>query len=236
MRRRQQRFYRDLLPAPRLIFDVGANVGDFTRVFRLLGARVIALEPQTACVKVLRDRFRDDANVMIIPAALGCASGTATLWVSSQAHTISTLSDQWRRGRFAATHVWDQTQTVPVITLDSLISEYGLPDFVKIDVEGFEYQVLTGLTQPVPGLAFEWVQEDLTSCGNCLQRLIDLGPYTFSWTEGTAWQLRHPWTDPDTLLKRLGQAKVGLVGDVYARLARAHSARTPPGDAPSNIL
>ena len=61
----------------------------------------------------------------------------------------------WRRrsselsGDMATAVRWDSS-IVPATTLDELIAAYGIPAFVKIDVEGMEHEVLAGLSQPVP--------------------------------------------------------------------------------------
>src|SRR5262245_12044409 len=56
-RRKMRHFYSQFIAPGNLCYDVGANVGDRTDIFRKLGARVIAIEPQTACLEVLRQRF-----------------------------------------------------------------------------------------------------------------------------------------------------------------------------------
>jgi Methyltransferase FkbM domain len=52
---------------------------------------------------------------------------------------------------------WDRSIDVAVATLDDLIAAHGEPAFCKIDVEGFEVDVLAGLTRPVRALSFEYL-------------------------------------------------------------------------------
>src|SRR5262245_44693094 len=59
-----------------LVFDVGAHVGDRIGVFRRLGARVVAVEPQPALVKTLRLIYGRDRAVTIEPVAVGLSPGT----------------------------------------------------------------------------------------------------------------------------------------------------------------
>jgi hypothetical protein len=64
--------------------------------------------------------------------------------------------------------------------LDSLILEYGVPDLVKIDTEGYEYEVLKGLSQNGPRvITFEWHEEDYEILINCLNHLTKIGYETF---------------------------------------------------------
>jgi FkbM family methyltransferase len=149
--------YRPFVPRGGLVFDIGANIGERTSIFLALGARIVAVEPQSDCSARLRQRFGE--TIAIEQAAVGAEEGTADLLIAS-AHTISSLSPEWvagvqESGRFSE-HRWDEKVTVPVTTLDALIVRYGTPDFTKIDVEGYELAVLRGLSQPLPALSFEF--------------------------------------------------------------------------------
>lgn len=68
---------------------------------------------------------------------------------------------------------------VPMTTLDRLIKAHGSPDFVKIDVEGMEHEVLAGLSAPLPALSFEFVPSSPHAALASAAQLEDLGRYGY---------------------------------------------------------
>lgn len=216
-------FYSQFVRRDDTCFDIGANIGTRVAVFRRLGGRVVAVEPQAVCWRRLQDRFRSDPGVVVVPKALGSEAGTAELMVS-QAHTLSSLSREWMHavsvsGRFAG-YSWEKTETVEMTTLDGLISEYGLPNYCKIDVEGFESRVLAGLSQPVPAVSFEFAAEMLDNATACIDRLQTLGDYEFNYDVDEGMNLQLPAWVPADEMKSVLAALPGnrAFGDVYARL------------------
>ncbi|HET7410954.1 MAG TPA: FkbM family methyltransferase, partial [Paracoccaceae bacterium] len=85
------RLYRPFVPPGGLAFDIGAHVGDRVRAFRALGAAVVAVEPGTAAMRVLRLLHGRDARVVLVAAAAGAAEGEADFRVNSRNPTVSTL-------------------------------------------------------------------------------------------------------------------------------------------------
>src|SRR5262245_50791316 len=81
--RRMRRLYAQFLAPGDLGFDIGAHVGSRVRAWRKLGARVVAVEPQPDCLRVLRLLFGRDKGVTIFPGAVGAEPGTARLALSS---------------------------------------------------------------------------------------------------------------------------------------------------------
>jgi FkbM family methyltransferase len=195
-----------------LVFDIGANVGDMTRCFLSLGARhVIAIEPSPRCLEYLR---RIQGPATIVPCAAAARTGTATMHVSNATPALSTLSDKWLTiaqdtERFSGS-VWDEDISVPTITLDSLVAQYGKPDFIKIDVEGFESEVLDGLTALPCPLSFEFNSEWRDALETCLAKPC-LASAIFNF--GAHGHLNLPqWVDHDGLLASLN----GIAGDIFA--------------------
>jgi len=220
--RRLSRFYGQFVAPGDLCFDIGAHAGNRVRCWRGLGARVAAVEPQPDFVRLLERLFGTDPAVTIVPAAVGRAEGSAELLVSERTPTVTTLSRDWIE-RVRATPSfrgveWHKGPTVPVTTLDALISRFGVPAFVKIDVEGLELAVLEGLSQPVPALSFEYLPATRDIALGCIDRLGILGVYSFNWSVGETHRLvESEWLDAPAMRERLVALPEGArSGDVYA--------------------
>lgn len=218
-------FYRQFVRPDDLVFDVGANMGNRAKVFLYLGARVLAVEPQPLCVGVLRHLARRDPRLTLLQKAVGRETGTSIMYVSD-AHTLSTLSHEWierttASGRFASVR-WQRRETVETATLDQLIGAHGVPAFVKIDVEGYEHEVLAGLSAVIPCVSFEFAAENSESTLYCVDRLASFGSYEFQVSPGESmvFCLRQ-WVSADEIRGLIRGAAIGPDGDVYARIACA---------------
>lgn len=222
--RRMVRFYGQFLGPGDLGIDIGAHVGSRVRAWNRLGARVLAIEPQPDCLSVLRVLFGRSPAVTILPVAVGAEAGVASLAVSSATPTVSSLSTDWissvsQDPSFSRVE-WDSTVPVSVVTLDSLIAEYGAPAFCKIDVEGYEVEVLRGLSTPVRALSFEYLPPAHDSALTCLDIVAALGAYEYNYVAvETARFASSAWLSGPELLALLDRVRpLGRSGDVYARL------------------
>jgi FkbM family methyltransferase len=221
-RRRFKTFYQQFLGAGDLAFDIGAHVGNRVHVFRRIGARVIAIEPQPDFVRVLRVLYGRDHAVTIDASGVAAESGRGQLHLSSRTPTVSTFADSWMNDvqvdrRFQRIQ-WDTVVSVPLVTLDELIARYGEPQFCKIDVEGFEHEVLTGLSHPLPTLSFEYIPVAIDRAVACVTRVSALGEYRYrhSRVETHRWAAPH-WLEPEAMIAILRAMPAdGRSGDVYA--------------------
>jgi FkbM family methyltransferase len=212
--------YRRFIKPGDLAFDIGAHVGDRVAAFRRLGAKVVAVEPQPALAFTLNMLYGRDSDIAIERAAVGRKAGELRLMVNTGNPTISTAStafiDAARNAAGWQDQRWDKSIRVPMTTLDALIDQHGVPAFIKIDVEGFEEEVLMGLTQPVAALSFEFttIQRDVARA--CVDRCAALGMTQFNAAIGESQEIGD-WRSAGAIGRWLGELPhQANSGDVYA--------------------
>jgi FkbM family methyltransferase len=207
-----------------LVFDIGSHVGDRVAAFRRLGARVVAVEPQPALARTLRLLFGRDEAVTVVESAVGRAPGTVGLKLNLENPTVSTASDAFIAASRGAPgwegQRWTRTVDVPVTTLDALTARFGAPRFIKIDVEGWEAEVLAGLAAPAPALSFEFttIQRDV-ACA-CVARCAAIGYRAFAASLGESLAFAHarPLDASDMRDWLLALPASVNSGDIYATL------------------
>jgi FkbM family methyltransferase len=217
-------FYSQFLSKGDLYFDVGANYGNRIEPVIDLGINIIAVEPQQECIDSLQKQFGN--RITIVPMGLGEREEEKTMYISD-ANTISTFSEEWisstqQSGRFSH-HNWNEQRRIKMTTLDNLISRYGVPRFIKIDVEGFETEVLKGLSTPVEIISFEYaVPEQTGRAIECLQRINDISGgkilCNYSVGESMKWALKK-WLSADEMLAEIKSERFTKsdFGDIYIK-------------------
>lgn len=160
---RERSFYASFLKPCPLIFDIGANDGHKTEAFLHQARTVVACEPDATNFHTLQVRFRNRRRrVHLEQKALGAAPGRLPMQVHHPGSAFNTLNPRFKTiteadelQRWNEKIAFGGSTEVEVTTLDALIDRYGQPSFIKIDVEGYELEVLRGLGRPVACLSLE---------------------------------------------------------------------------------
>jgi FkbM family methyltransferase len=153
----------------RLCLDVGANIGVISQALETSGYKVIAFEPQPEVYKVLQMNFGGEAHNV----AVGSAEGTAEM---PKLHYSE-------KGNFGGISLNTKSPygsyKVVVVTLDDMIASSEDVGFIKIDVEGYELEVLKGAVDTIrrcrPVL---YIEDDRVSKSVSLRKYITELGYT----------------------------------------------------------
>ena len=130
-----------ILRAGDCCWDIGANIGFYTCLFAALvgnKGQVIAFEPVTATSDFLGNNvhLNDFQNVTLKKLALGDAPGRQRIFLDLPDKAEGTVS--------LKTAVGAHSEMIDVETIDELSARLPVPDFIKIDVEGYQMKVFTG--------------------------------------------------------------------------------------------
>jgi FkbM family methyltransferase len=164
-----------------LVFDVGANNGDDTAYYLKRGFRVVAVEADPDMAAACRRRFASEigrGEVILLNVVIAEEDGTAVFYISEGNRGVwSSLTEELaRRTGLPARRV-----EVPARRFRGLLEEYGVPYYLKVDIEGADHLCLRDLTpaNAPPYVSFEASEgkiEDLfwlAHCGYSRFKLID---------------------------------------------------------------
>lgn len=141
------------------VVDVGANRGQFSLVCRRINpaAKIVAFEPLPAPARIYRALFADDPNIRLCEAALGTIKGRMPMHVSARDDSSSLLPiAQAQNDNYPGTGEVGIHEVAVTTLPDALLpAEMGRRNLLKIDVQGFELEVLRSAEPLLP--RFSWV-------------------------------------------------------------------------------
>jgi FkbM family methyltransferase len=166
-----------------LVFDIGYNQGNFSR-------EIVSLYPEAKIIGIdghpmYQDIFNTNplSNVTFIHGVVSeTCEKEITFYICDSNPGINSINPEWIN-TIRHSHYFDQTKReikVRSTTLDRLISVYGVPDIIKLDIEGAEAMALRGLSQKCGVVTLEWSEEFFHETLTCVDILQKLGYTQFA--------------------------------------------------------
>lgn len=165
-----------------MFFDIGSNIGNWSLSNVNNCDKIISVEASPNTFQKLNDNVKNNNKIIALNYAVCNSNKEFIEFYNCSADTLSTINKDWldsEKSRFYKQYNYSVI-TCKTITIDKLIQEYGVPELIKIDVEGGEFECLSSLTQKVNNICFEWASETNDITFKCIDYLENLGYTEFA--------------------------------------------------------
>jgi FkbM family methyltransferase len=205
--------YGEFIKPTDLVFDVGANVGEKTAEFLKFGATVICFEPNVEAIGILYQKYYADPRVKIEPIGLYDREDILQFYPAAETGQSTFSLELIEKAPWFPREHWKPPVQVHVSTLDIMFKKWGVPKFIKIDVESSEERVLVRMDKLARALSFEFYPTDKFRGERvrCIELLTKLGYHKFNYiinssVDGESDEYRFDdWVDRETLLAGLDE-------------------------------
>jgi FkbM family methyltransferase len=170
-----------------LVFDIGLNNGDDTAYYLGLGYRVVGVEANPLLVEQCTRRFENDigrGRVKIVNVGVLKEAGEFTFFRNLSDDGWSSFDPE--KGKKDGK--WEEL-TIPCVTTQELIAEHGRPFFMKVDIEGADFQTLHSISADI---APAYISLELNYSDPILEKLIELGYSSFKFVNGETYRPAPP--------------------------------------------
>lgn len=165
-----------------MYFDIGCNIGKWTLANIDKCDKIISIEASPNTFDKLNENCKDylqqddQKNKIVTLNYAVCSQRNEITFYEADSHELSTINIDWLTSPSSRFYnVGYKKIKCKTITIDKLIEIYGIPELIKIDVEGGEYECIKSLTKKVKMICFEWASETNEISYQCLDYLFNLG-------------------------------------------------------------
>ncbi|MCX8205269.1 MAG: FkbM family methyltransferase [Candidatus Nezhaarchaeota archaeon] len=167
---REYEWFSSIVKKGSFFVDIGAYIGGYSVRACKIGAKVVAVEPDKENFKLLvRNLKLNSCNAYAFNVAAGSRKEVAPIYAVPEDST-----DRYSLSGRGKKFITDRVEVLPMDEILSMFKEaYSKIDLVKIDVEGFEYEVLSGMKnflEKIQYLMIEVTPETMKPCLNTLRK------------------------------------------------------------------
>ena len=213
--------FKQLISESTLIFDIGSNIGDYTSIFLKYSSKVLSVEPQDDLCLLQKNLFKkyiENKRLIIENIAIDSKDGIVELYVNSK-NVLSSSSKKYQTEVVPKEFSFTEnikTVKVQAKNLDSLILQYGKPDYIKIDIEGSEKNAIMGLSHQIPLISFEctlpYFKKEMFEI---MEKLSSLGQYIYAFTHHREFIFKSGLRSEDEIKSLVQNQKLNNVFDLY---------------------